>query len=117
MTYSALARTTDTYGRYLCTVRDHHFISDGPAFRGLPAEEVTPAELFLAGIAACGVELVQVFGREEGLPLRAARCQITADGRAPTTGRTVFQSVRLEFVLDGVSAEQGAHLVERFEGA
>lgn len=117
MTYSALARTTDTYGRYLCTVREHHFVSDGPAFRGLPAEEVTPAELFLSGIAACGVELVQVCAREEGLPLRSATCEISADGRATSTARTVFESVRLGFVLEGVSEEQGLHLVERFEGA
>ena len=117
MAYAAQARTTDTFGRYLCTVREHHFVSDGPASRGLPAEEVTPGELFLAGIAVCGVELVQVFAREEGLPLRTARCAIEADGRAGNSGRTVFETVRLQFVLDGVSEDEAAHLVERFEGA
>ena len=116
MIYSAAARTTGTFGRFLCTVREHHFVCDGPAFRGLPGEEVTPAEFFLTGVAACGVELIEVFAREEGLPLHSARCEIGADGRVASAGRTVFQSIRLEFTLEGVSDEHAAQLVERFEG-
>jgi uncharacterized OsmC-like protein len=79
MPYAAQARTTDTFGRYLCTAREHHFVSDGPASLGLPADEVTPGELFLASIAACGVELVEVFAHEDGLSLRRARCDIEGD--------------------------------------
>ena len=59
--YAVSARSTDTFGRVLCDCRDHHFVVDGPVQNGCPGEEVTPAELFLAGIASCGVELVQVF--------------------------------------------------------
>lgn len=114
MPYAAQARTTGIFGRYLCTAREHHFVSDGPASLGLPAEEVMPGELFLAGIAACGVELVEVFAREEGLPLRAARCEIEGDVSPSKPDRTLFEYVRLEFVLEGVSEEQGAELVERF---
>ena len=55
--YAVRARSTDTHGRVLCNVRNHHFIVDGPVQNGAPGEEVTPAELFLTGVAACGVEL------------------------------------------------------------
>lgn len=115
MPYTARARTTDTFGRYLCTAREHHFVSDGPASLGLPAEEVMPGELFLAGIAACGVELVEVFASEEGLPLRGARCDIEGEVGSGDSGVTLFDYVRLSFVLDGVTEEQGSHLVDRFK--
>jgi uncharacterized OsmC-like protein len=116
MPYAAQVRSTDTFGRMLCTARQQHFVSDGPASLGCPEEAVMPGELFLAGIAACGVELVEVFAREEGLPLRAARCDIEGEIGPGETGMTLFESVRLEFVLEGVTEEQGTHLVERFEG-
>ena len=58
--YDVRARSTDMFGRVLWSCRDQHFVADGPVQNGCPGEAVTPAELFLAGIAACGVELVQV---------------------------------------------------------
>ena len=60
------ARSTDTFGRVLLSARDQHFVVDGPVQNGCPGEAVTPGEIFLAGVAACGVELVQVFAREIG---------------------------------------------------
>ena len=50
--YTVQARSTDTFGRVLCHTRNHHFIVDGPVQNGCPGEALTPAELFLAGIAA-----------------------------------------------------------------
>ena len=63
--YAVRARSTDTHGRVLCNVRNHHFIVDGPVQNGAPGEEVTPAELFLSAVAACGVELVQAFAKAD----------------------------------------------------
>jgi uncharacterized OsmC-like protein len=114
MPYSARARSTDTFGRMLVTARGHHFVSDGPGSLGCPEEELMPGELFLAGIAACAVELVEVFAREEGLPLRAASCAVEGETGARGPGVTLFQSVALDFVLEGVTEEQAGHLVERF---
>ena len=47
-TYAAQARSTDTFGRVLCTARNHHFVVDGPVQNGCPGEAVNPGELFLA---------------------------------------------------------------------
>jgi uncharacterized OsmC-like protein len=58
--YSAQARSTETFGRVLCSARDQHFVVDGPVQNGCPGEAVSPGELFLAGVATCAVELVQV---------------------------------------------------------
>src|ERR1700682_5096110 len=65
--YEVRARTTDTFGRVLCSARTNHFVVDGPVQNGCPGEAMTPPEAFLAGVAACGIELLQVIGREIGV--------------------------------------------------
>src|ERR671938_1463158 len=76
--YSTEARSTDTFGRVLCSTRDQHLVVDGPVQNGCPGEAPTPAELFLSGVAACGVELVQVLARQQNVPLRSVRASIDA---------------------------------------
>lgn len=116
--YTVDARSTDTFGRVLCHTRNHHFIVDGPAQNGCPGEALTPAELFLVSIAACGVELVQVIGREQQL---APRISVEIEGaidRANPVRKdlTVFNTIRLRFGLKGVTRAQGNDLIERFKG-
>ena len=77
--YAVEARSTDTFGRVLCSTRDQHFVVDGPVQNGCPGEAVTPGEIFLAGVAGCGVELLQVFAREEELTLRAVRVAVLGE--------------------------------------
>jgi uncharacterized OsmC-like protein len=116
--YAVRARSTETFGRVLCSARDQHFVSDGPAQNGCPGEAVTPAELFLAGVGACGVELVQVLARQAELPLKAVRVavQATMDRSKPLRPDvTLFNAVRVQFSLAGVTEEQGRDLVERFK--
>ena len=116
--YGVQARATDTFGRVLCSVRDHHFVSDGPVQNGCPGEEITPAELFLAGVAACGVELLQVFARDEDLPLEAVNVAVDGEidyGNPVRPDVNLFNTVELRFRLAGVTEEQAAHLVERFK--
>jgi uncharacterized OsmC-like protein len=117
--YTVRAGSTDTFGRVLCSSRDHHFIVDGPVQNGCPGEAVTPAELFLAGVAACGVELVQVIAKEQQMPLGAVAVNITGmiDRSNPVRRDvTVFNAVHLRFHLNGVTPAQGTDLVERFKG-
>ena len=117
--YAVRARSTDTHGRVLCNVRNHYFIVDGPVQNGAPGEEVTPAELFLASIAACGVELVQAFAKAESIPLRAIDVDIAGSlDRANPVRKdvSVLNSVQLKIHLTGVTAAQGATLIDRFKG-
>jgi uncharacterized OsmC-like protein len=113
------ARSTDTFGRVLLSARAHHFVVDGPVHNGCPGEEVTPAELFLAGVAACGVELLQAISRDEDIPLRRVRAAISGEVEPSNPVRddvTVFNRIRLHVELDGVTADQGDLLVKRFKG-
>jgi uncharacterized OsmC-like protein len=116
--YQTAARSTDTFGRVLVSSRDQHMIVDGPATNGCPGEAITPAELFLAGVASCGVELIQVLARQIDVPLSSVRATIEAsqDPSAPVRPDVnLFNKVRLSFELGGVSNEQGQDLVDRFK--
>lgn len=116
--YAVAARSTDTFGRVLCSARTHHFIIDGPVQNGCPGEEVTPPESFLAGVAACAVELIQVLARQQG----HENVRVTADLRAQLDRSnpvredyTVFNSVELDLAIAGVSAEIAFELAEQFK--
>lgn len=116
--YDVRSRSTDTFGRVVWSCRDQHFVADGPVQNGCPGEAVTPAELFLAGIAACGVELVEVIARAEEVPLTAVRVEVGGEIDPDDPVRSdvnVFNRVRLSFALEGVTAEQADHLVDRFK--
>jgi uncharacterized OsmC-like protein len=115
--YEVRARTTDVFGRVLCSARDHHYIIDGPVQNGCPGEEVTPAEAFLSGVAACGVELVEVIARDEGVKL--TRIRLTINGTVDRSNQarsdvTVFNSVRLRFTISGTDAARAQTLVDGF---
>jgi uncharacterized OsmC-like protein len=117
--YAVEGRSTDTFGRVLCSTRDQHFVVDGPVQNGCPGEAVTPAEIFLAGVAACGVELLQVLARDDDIPLGrvevAVRGEMDPDNPVRPDVR-VFNAVHVRFDLEGVTPEQAEGLVERFKG-
>jgi uncharacterized OsmC-like protein len=116
--YEVNAASTSTFGRVLWSCRDQHFVADGPVHNGCPGEAVTPAELFLAGIATCGVELVEVIARAEDVPLEAVSAEISGEIDPDDPVRSdvnVFNRVRLSFRLEGVTADQGELLVDRFK--
>jgi uncharacterized OsmC-like protein len=115
--FTVAGRSTDTFGRVLCSARTHHFIIDGPVQNGCPGEEITPVEGFLASVAACGVELVQVIAREDGLAIGAVTATIHGmvdRGNPVRTDFTVFNEVNATFSVAGVSIDVAKSLVERF---
>ncbi len=117
--YEVAARSTDVFGRVLCAAREQHFVIDGPVQNGCPGEALTPAEAFLAGIAACSVELIHVFAREEELPVRSVRAEIDGDLDRENPVRpdvTVFNRVGLRLELEGVDDGDAERLVKPFKG-
>jgi uncharacterized OsmC-like protein len=116
--YQIQAGLTGTFGRLICNSRHHHFIVDGPTRNGCPGEALTPPEIFLAGVISCGIELVQVFARDKNLSLRSATGIISATLDRSNQSRsdvTLFNSVRLDFTLKGVSHDEGNQLVNAFK--
>jgi uncharacterized OsmC-like protein len=116
--YTVSAASTETFGRVLCSARNHHIVVDGPEQNGCPGEEMTPVEVFLAAVAACGVELVQVIARSENLPLKRVAVQIssTQDRSKPVRPDvSLLNSVHVKFRLEGVSRQEGERLIGAFK--
>jgi uncharacterized OsmC-like protein len=116
--YEVHAKSTDVFGRVACNARDHHFIVDGPVQNGCPGEELTPVEVFLSSVAACGVELLHVIARDTSVPLERARVRIRGLIDRTNQARpdvTLFNSVRLDFELVGPTSADAAALVEGFK--
>src|SRR5947207_14071309 len=65
-------------GNSVNRARTNHFVVDEPPYTGGPGEAITPGEAFLAGIAACGVMLVEAAARSTGVPF--ARAEATIEG-------------------------------------
>jgi len=117
--YEVDARSTDTFGRVMCNARNHYFVVDGPLQNDCPGEEITPSELFLSAVAACGVELLQVIARSQNVPLASAKVHVHGmmDRSNPVRPDVaLFNEVNLDFHLSGVSKEQGEALVQAFRG-
>lgn len=117
--YDIAARSTDIFGRVMCSARDHHFIVDGPIQNDCPGEELTPAEVFLSGVAACGVELIHVLAKGDNVPLQRVALKIhgvvdRANQARPNV--TTFNSVDIEVTLWGVDDAQANALVNGFKG-
>ena len=117
-TYLTRAQSTDTFGRVLVSARDQHLIADGPFQNGCPGEAIGPAEMFLSGVAACGVELIQVLAKQLEVPLTSVHAQIEAfqDPSNPVRSDVnLFNRVHINLQLGGVSQAQAQDLVERFK--
>jgi len=116
--YEARAASTNTFGRVLCSVRNHHFVIDGPEQNGCPGEEVTPAELFLSAVASCGVELVQVLAKSSSIPVQSIAVKIRGfmDRSKPVRPDvSLFNSVSLQFQFTGITDAGAQELVEKFK--
>jgi len=116
--FDVAARSTDVFGRVLCSARNHHFVVDGPVQNGCPGEALTPTELFLSAVACCGVELIQVIARDEEIPLRSIA--VEAHGMIDRSQQTrsdvtLLNQVRLRFFLAGVDDPEAQQLIESFK--
>lgn len=112
------ARSSGTFGRVLCSSRNHHFVVDGPVQNGCSGEALTPPELFLASVLTCGVELMEVIARDAGVAVGPIHGTIRASldrANQPREDLTLFNSVGLHFVLAGVSEVEAAALVAGFQ--
>ena len=116
--YNVGAQSTNVFGRVLCTARQHHFVVDGPVQNGCPGEELTPPEIFLTGVAACGVELVQVIAKEQNVSIGHVSVSVYGEldrSRQARTDVTVLNEVRLAFEVGGTDGATAAQLVDAFK--
>jgi organic hydroperoxide reductase OsmC/OhrA len=117
--YAAEARSTDVLGRMRLSARHHHVTVDGPPWNDFPGQELMPGELFLGGVATCAVELVQMFARDDGVPVGEIHVQINSEldpDDQPHPEHTLFNRVQMRVELEGVTQARAEELIERFKG-
>jgi uncharacterized OsmC-like protein len=104
------SHSSGVMGRTLNSARDQHFITDSP--HG-PSEAPGPVEVFLAGIASCGVQQAELIAQELSVPLK--RAKVTIEGARKLDNTANFHSISLNFELEGVDREQANKLVEGYQ--
>ena len=106
---SVRSTSSGTVGRSLNAIRNHHIVIDSPTI----GEAITSGEAFLSGISSCGVNLVEVAARDEGVPLE--RMQVEIDGLRDPEAPANFAQVNMRFRLAGVSQAQAEALVQIYK--
>jgi uncharacterized OsmC-like protein len=120
LTWRAETASSGLRGRALARVRSNNFVVDDyafPPYNG-PGEEPGAAELFLSGITACAVLMLERIAREDGLPLEHVHVEMegSRDPDAQKPGPPTFDSARMQFSFRGLTREQAGQLVETFKG-
>ena len=78
------------------------------------ADTLTNSEAFLAGVASCGVTLIEMHAREARIPLEAL--DVTIEGVRPAAEPARFASITMRFELTGVTQAQAEELVGTYRG-
>lgn len=110
ITTTVTSTSTETKGRTLNTARHNHFVIDSPSG---PGEAVSTGESFLAGIAACGVTLVQGAAVAEGIELRRLSVDITSF-RLPSNPYD-FDRVEVRFTYSGPNEAEAGRLTDTWK--
>ncbi|MCC6179798.1 MAG: OsmC family protein [Chloroflexi bacterium] len=105
--YAVRCQSTDVPGRSLAHARTNHWIIDSPSG---PNEAVTTGETFMAGIAACGVTLVELHAQQKGLPF--GTLEVSAEGVRTEASMPDFARIDVHFAFTGVDREQAAYYVD-----
>jgi uncharacterized OsmC-like protein len=109
LAYKVRSYSTGTLGRAICNARTHHFVADDAG-----GDEVGAGELFLSGISACAVNMVERLAKEQHIPLQWMDVGVEAyrDPTKPPADRSVYDAIRVHFEMWGVNKDQADGLVE-----
>ena len=112
MAYLVRSYSTGTLGRAICNARYHHFVADNSG-----GEEVGAGELFLSGIAACAVNMVERIAHDEIIPLDWMDVSVASyrDPDAVHEELNLYDSIRINFEMWGVDDDQAFELVETWK--
>ena len=112
LAYKVRSYSTGTLGRAICNARTHHFVADGSG-----GEEVGAGELFLSGIAACAVNMVERIAHDEEIALEWMDVGVESwrDPDKVPGDRTLYDAIRVNFEMWGVDGDEAQGLVEKWK--
>ncbi len=112
LAYKVRSYSTGTHGRAICNARNHHFVSDD-----VGGDAVGAGELFLTGVSACAVNMVERIAKQDKIVLQWMDVSVEAyrDPDKPAGDLTIFDAIRVHFEMWGVRPEQAEGLVETWK--
>jgi len=111
------AHSTDTFGRCAIEVGRNRFLVDHPPTQDGPGEHPGTIDYFLAGVASCGVLMLEYQAKVREIPLRRLDVRIEGqrgDSGARVPDRTLFEWVSMHFEFVGPTEEQAQVLVDHY---
>jgi uncharacterized OsmC-like protein len=109
LAYRVNTNSSGTQGRAICNARTHHFVADDSG-----GEAIGAGELFLSGITACAVNMVERVAKNEDIDVAWMDVSAEAyrDPERQPSDITLFDDIRIHFQIWGVDEDQGQHLVQ-----
>jgi uncharacterized OsmC-like protein len=112
------AHTTNLFGRCEVEAGDNRFPVDHPPVQEGPGEHPGTIDHFLAGVASCGVLMLEYQAKLREIPL--LRLDVRIDGYRGQPGdrvpdRTLFDRVAMHFEFVGPTEDQAEVLVDHYK--
>ena len=109
LAYKVRSYSTGTLGSAIWNARHHYFVADNSG-----GEAVGAGELFLSGIAACAVNMVEKIANDDNIPLDWMDVSVASyrDPDADHGELNLYDGIRVNFEMWGVDDDQAHELVE-----
>lgn len=107
---SVRASSSGTVGRAVSHARGQRLTLDSSSRP--QADALTNSEAFLAGIASCGVTLIEMHAQETGVPVQ--HMEVAIEGVRTAEDPARFASVAMRFTIAGVDQAGAERLVETY---
>ena len=112
LAYQVNSHSTGTLGRAICNARTHAYVADGSG-----GEMVGAGELFLSGISACAVNMVERIAYDEKIALdwRDVTVESYKDADADHGDLSLYDGIRVHFEMWGVDDDEAHQLVDTWK--
>lgn len=112
LAYEARSYSAGIVGRSICNARNHHWVAENTG-----GEAVGAGELFCASIAACAVNMVSTIANTEKRALDGMEVNVAIyrDMEKPAGDVSLYDAVRVEFEMWGVSDDDARFLVKTWK--
>ncbi len=112
LAYEARSYSTRIVGQSICNARNHYWVAENSG-----GEAVGAGELFCASIAACAVNMVGTIAGTEQRALDSMEVSVAAyrDFDKPAGDLSLYDAVKIEFEMWGVSDDDARYLVKTWK--
>ncbi len=112
LAYEARSYSTGIVGRSICNARNHHWVAENTG-----GEAVGAGEMFCASISACAVNMVSTIADTDNRALGGMEVSVALyrDFDKPTGEVSLYDSVRVQFQMWGVSDDDARFLVKTWK--